>query len=65
MSFPTLEPHYEMVRDMKQNGSSYNEISLTLASIGVEKGASVANIKNVSEVWTGEPNMGEDYNPST
>ena len=49
MSFPTLEPHYEMVRDMKQNGSSYHEIPLTLASIGVEKGASVANIKQMCQ----------------
>lgn len=45
MSFPSLEPHYEMVRDMKQNRSSYHDISLTLVSIGVEKGTSVANIK--------------------
>lgn len=40
-----LELYYEMIQNMMLQGSTYHDISSTLVSMGIERGASVANVK--------------------
>lgn len=40
-----LESYLETIKDMRLQGSTYEDISSTLVSMGLEKGGSIHNIK--------------------
>ena len=46
-----LDPHIDLIETMMSNGKTYNEISNTLISMGLEKGPSVPNIKKFCAKW--------------